>query len=120
MDTIDSVPSQCSSDLRLRLSLARSGGTDRPTAGSPIPRVLSRIREWRVRQLVEGLGSDRPPPRAGPDGACASYRLALCAPFTEQRQLGPRLSVATKIRVIPARSSGSSDQDFDGVARAGY
>ncbi len=48
------VPSQCSGDLRSRLSLARSGGSDRPTAGSPIPRVLSRVRQWRVRQLVEG------------------------------------------------------------------
>ena len=30
------------------------------------------------------------------------------------------LSVATKIRVIPAESSGSPDQVFDGVVRAGY
>ena len=31
-----------------------------------------------------------------------------------------RVSVATKIRVIPARSSGSSDQVFDGAVRGGY
>ena len=30
------------------------------------------------------------------------------------------VSVATKIRVIPAESSGSPDQVFDGVVRAGY
>ncbi len=53
---VRSGPSQCSGDLRSRLSLARSGGTDRPTAGSPIPRVLSRVRQWRVRQLGERLG----------------------------------------------------------------
>ncbi len=67
-------PSQCSGDLRSRLSLARSGGTDRPTAGSPIPRVLSRVREWRVRQLVEG-------PRLGQTGLVLPIgSMTICFP----------------------------------------
>jgi len=59
--TREAPASQASGDLRPRLSLARSRRTDRPIQGPPVPPVPSRVREWRVRQLVEGLGSGRRP-----------------------------------------------------------
>ncbi len=72
-------PSQSSGDLRPRLSLARSAGaTDkhRVTPSRPCPPV----REWRLRQLAEGLGSDRRPPRLGQTGLV--LRIGFFAPLT--------------------------------------
>ena len=74
---------------------------------------------------VESDAGVEPDAAPGSDVTTAMDAVALDADQNDAADLDAAdgadgVSVATKIRVIPAESSGSPDQVFDGVVGAGY